>query len=162
MASTISCASCSDDLSPSIHRMLRLAYLIAMSGGWASASMTSVSSPAAIRTWDLPLRRRHRPGPTNAGRCRFRHLRESRVGQRQPATAPLLPQVVLRRCLGGATPVDLLSSRQSYVHMQVRFLPAQVTELLTSRCRALGAREAGDEGHGTTRPIAMPSGAQHL
>src|SRR2546425_2109800 len=35
MASTISCASCSDDLSPSIHRMLRLAYLIAMSGGWA-------------------------------------------------------------------------------------------------------------------------------
>src|SRR3989442_15298718 len=35
MASTISCASSSDDLSPSIHRMLRLAYLIAMSGGWA-------------------------------------------------------------------------------------------------------------------------------
>src|SRR5260370_29469042 len=35
MASTISCASRSDDLSPSIHRMLRLAYLIAMSGGWA-------------------------------------------------------------------------------------------------------------------------------
>src|SRR3989442_15311419 len=34
MASTISCASCSDVLSPSIQRMLRLAYLIAMSGGW--------------------------------------------------------------------------------------------------------------------------------
>src|SRR6266566_6196345 len=32
MASTISCASCSDVLSPSIQRMLRLAYLIAMSG----------------------------------------------------------------------------------------------------------------------------------
>src|SRR3989442_9081557 len=32
MASTISCASCSDDLSPSIYRMLRLAYPIAMFG----------------------------------------------------------------------------------------------------------------------------------
>src|SRR6266851_3450023 len=53
-------------------------------------------APAAIRTRDLRLRRRHRPATTNAGRCRFRHLRESRVGQRQPATAALLPPLLPR------------------------------------------------------------------
>jgi hypothetical protein len=48
---------------------------------------------------------------------------------------------------------------QSYVHMQVRFLPSLLAELLSSRCRALAALEA-DERHGTTRPTAMPSRAQ--
>src|SRR6267143_6448990 len=45
MASTISCASCSDDLSPSIQRMLRLAYLIAMSGPGVG-SVFEVADPA--------------------------------------------------------------------------------------------------------------------
>src|SRR5712691_4390722 len=74
-----------------------------------------VDAPGGIRTHDLRLRRRHRPALTNAGRCRFRHLRESRVDQRQPATAPLLPPLLPR----GRFSVGVLEQRPPYVHQGV-------------------------------------------
>src|SRR5882762_3229315 len=61
-------------------------------------ALLSSDAPGGIRTHDLRLRRRHRPATINAGRCRFRHLRESGVGQRQPVTAALLPLVLPRVC----------------------------------------------------------------
>src|SRR5437667_1510317 len=94
-------------------------FVTKQSGGCSAPAtaeaLLSSDAPGGIRTHDLRLRRRHRPATTNAGRCRFSHLPESRVGQRQPATAPLLPPLLPRV----ASPSLSWSSDPLYVHQDV-------------------------------------------